>query len=128
VPEGYSWEEKVHWHTFGLTGLYKLVDPDPIELDVGLRFQLHSATWDIKQVVDELESTDEEEATGWSFGPLARARWYFADGAVGLGPEMYLKYTSLTYKWSVDDEEEPREDDDLSSWDIEYSLRLEFFF
>ena len=117
-------EEKVNWYTFSLAGLYTLAEPDPIELDVGLRFQLHSANWDYG--VDSC--CDNEKISGWSFGPLARARWYFAEGALALGPEVYPKYTSLAYEWDVEGGREVMAEADLTSWDIEYSIRLEWFF
>jgi len=122
--------EKVNWYIFNPAGLYKIVDPDPIELDVGLRFQLHSAKWDwtTEESEERSEYTDSDKVSGWSVGRVVRARWYFADGALALAPEVYPKYTSLEYKWEYTNSYEHDEEADITSWDTEYSLSLEFFF
>ena len=64
--------------------------------------------------------------------PVARARWYFADGALALAPEVYFRYTSLTYEDTYEYPNGDRETDtiefDISQMDTEYSLALEFYF
>ena len=84
---------------------------------------------------EELNSYDEtwtHDISGWSAGPVARARWYFADGALALAPEVYFRYTSLTYEDTYEYPNGDRETDtiefDISQMDTEYSLALEFYF
>lgn len=129
-----EYTEGVSWYDFNLAGLYKVMEPDPIELNVGLRFQLHNAKWDwdTKYMGEEAVPTGSEKISGWSMGPLVRARWYFGDGALALGPEVYAKYTSLSYEYEYlpygARVEHETQEADLSGFNLEYSLRLEFFF
>jgi hypothetical protein len=129
---GGTFEESVNWRVISLAGLYEIMEPDPIELDLGARFQLHSATWEWRQDYDDdgvrATTEDIDKVSGWSFGPLARARWYFGDGALAIGPEVYFKYTSLTYDYEYSNGSEFDFTADITSWDTEYSFRLEMFF
>jgi len=121
-----EYTEQVTWRTIGLTGLYTMIEPDPIELDLGLRFQLHSAKWTL-ELTGYSESDREEGASGWSIGPVIRARWYLGDGAFAIGPEIYPRYTSLSYKHDSSSYLEPSEAT-ISDMGVEYSVRAEFFF
>jgi hypothetical protein len=131
----YEYTEGVTWYDFNFAGIYKIMEPDPIELNVGLRFQLHNAKWDwnTDYMGDETYPTGYEKISGWSMGPLMRARWYFADGALALGPEVYAKYTSLSYEYDYlptgrTAVEHEKYEADMTGFNMEYSLRLEFFF
>ncbi|MFH1502233.1 MAG: hypothetical protein ABIG03_04225 [Candidatus Eisenbacteria bacterium] len=131
----YEYTEGASWYDFNLAALYKVMEPDPIELDVGLRFQLHNAKWewDTKYFGEEAIPTGSEKISGWSMGPLVRARWYFGDGALAIGPEVYTKYTSLNYEYERLLSGGTRAEYDtfeasLSGFNFEYSMRLEFFF
>jgi hypothetical protein len=122
--------EKLSFYTVGLTGLYRFMNPNPIALDGGIRFQLNKAKAEWEWGVDDDTQTETHDIGGWSAGPVVRARWYFADGALALSPEIYFKYTSLTYEDIRDHggRDEDVDEYDLSQMDTEYSLALEFHF
>jgi len=125
-----EWTESVSRYTLGLTGLYTMIEPDPIELDLGLRFRLQAVKWDEEQTDsggERVEYEEEEGISGWSIGPVIRARWYLGDGAFAIGPEIYPNYTSMSYKYDHSSYTEPYEAD-ITMMNVEYSFRAEFFF
>jgi len=122
-----EWTEDVSRTTFGLTGLYTMMEPDHIELNVGLRFQIHSVKWE-KERTGTNPYKWEEGVSGWSVGPVIRARWYLGDGAFALSPEIYPNYTSYGYKEGDPDDEADLYEADITQMNIEYSVKAEFFF
>jgi hypothetical protein len=121
-----EWTENVNRYTLGLTGLYTMIEPDPIELDLGLRFQLHAVKYDEEQTGTN-EYQWKESISGWSFGPVIRARWYLGDGAFALGPEIYPNYTSYSYEEGYETDEQLYEAD-ITQMNVQYSVKAEFFF
>ena len=123
-PEArYDWNEKYSKYSFGLAGLYHLKRNDTFGIDGGLRFVLHNEKWEYEESDTRYEDT--MELSGWSVGPVLRGRWFFADGSMAIGPEVFLKYTSRTWsqEWDSGDDEL-----DLTTMGVEYAVRWDFMF
>jgi hypothetical protein len=123
-------DEQESWSAiqFGLAGFYPVMEGSSYRVDAGARFQYHSGsnTWEWAPT----EQEDTEELSGWSFGPLVRGSWWLGDLPVTLGPEVYLKYTSLkyTYDRSQSGESFYDEEYDVSGFNVDYGFRLDFHF
>ena len=111
-------------YIIGLSGLYHLMGNDTVGIDGGLRFQLESESW--KYEADATRDDWEDKLSGWSVGPVLRGRWYLADGAIALGPEVFFKYTSKTYTYDYTDRADYELD--VTGMGLEYALRVDFMF
>ena len=121
----YTEDTSYSQYVLGLTGLYHLTGSDNIAIDGGLRFQLESEKWDGES--GETRYSWEDKLSGWAVGPVLRGRWFFADGALALGPEVFFKYSSKKY---TEDYSSDRSDYemDVTGMGFEYALRLDFLF
>jgi len=127
----YDYDNSLMMYTFGLTGLYHVSPPSSFSLDAGLRFQLHSMSFETESEGGYRQTyTYTDKYSGWSVGPVVRGRWWFAGDSMALGPEIYLRYTSMTHEmtWDYDSRADVEEEIDLSEFVTEYSVRLDFYF
>lgn len=117
---------------FGIAGFYPLQQTKSFRLDGGLRFQYYSMkyTWEDIEYTRYDPDTEEIAVGGWAVGPVARAQWRVAGGKVGIGPEIYLKYGNytVTEKGTYCDEPYEEEDEHITSWNLDYSFRADFYF
>jgi hypothetical protein len=134
IPERIISEDKgtYSFMSFAIAGFYPVAgEVDGNRIDIGMRFSYMSAKSKYEGgygVRDDFET--EYGTSGWSIGPVMRARWMCANDRLGIGPEVALKYGSYTLtekgKYWGDPYDEP--DGDVSTWNLEYSLRFDFFF
>lgn len=137
----YEWEEDLeardtetistNWYTIGLAGMYEVMETENATIDVGLRFQWHNSK--IEESYEyRADETYSFTASGWSIGPMIKHEWMLADGAIGIGPEVYIKYTNLSTEYKAEWEETrasaTEDGPDIIGWDVEYSLRMDFYF
>ncbi len=111
---------------FGVAGFYPMMEGSSYRVDVGGRFQYHSGTITSDNYIYVREDEHEQKLSGWTVGPLLRGSWWLGDLPLTFGPEVFVKYTSLTYtdvRGEYYDEEY-----DVSAFDIDYSFRLDFHF
>lgn len=108
---------------FGVAGFYPIMEGSSYRVDVGARFQYHSGS---AESDGYLRADYSQSLSGWTIGPLVRGAWQVGSLPVTFGPEVFVKYTSLTYT----DECEGCYDDeyDISAFDIDYGFRLDFHF
>ncbi len=104
---------------------FTMADNSQYSFDLGARAQYLSMALSVE--IPEIRA-DEVKAsiTGLSFGPVLRGRWYLADGAMAIGPEIYPKYTM--YSTSVELAGDSTDGPGMNVIDLEYSLRMEFYF
>lgn len=134
----YTWEDEgetrfdeelaFNWFTLGAAGFYQILETEHSTVDFGVRFQWHSA-----KIEDDYSEdySDAYKVSGWSIGPVLRHNWELADGAITIGPEIYPKYTSLSseYEETYPGRGTSTEDGpNVTAFDIDYSLRLDFHF
>ncbi len=118
--------------TLSLAGFYPISgEPGGNRIDVGLRFAYLNAKATYE--TDSYNRADEEYelgVSGWSIGPVMRAQWRCANDRIGIGPEVALKYGSYTLTDEGVYYGDPWEDPEanVTAWNLEYSLRLDFFF
>ncbi len=133
-PERFISEDKATYScmTFSLAGFYPVMGgAGEDRVDVGLRFAYLNAK--AKYESDDYYRADFENeygVSGWSIGPVARGQWRCCNDRIGFGPEIALKYGSYTMTecevyWG---EEYECPDSYLKGWNLEYSLRFDFFF
>ena len=116
---------------FGVAGFYPIQQTESFRLDGGLRFQYYSMQYTSEDAYwDDSLNTEDVAINGWAIGPVARAQWRVAGGKVAIGPEVYLKYGSytMTQEGTYDDEPYEEEDVHISAWNVDYSLRADFYF
>ncbi len=121
--------------TFGLAGFYPIKgEAGGNRVDVGVRFRYVSASWEDATDYYGRSDTDEENEygmSGWSIGPVLRAQWRCCNNRIGIGPEVGIKYGSYTltesYTYPGDDPYE-YPDHTVTGWNLDYSLRFDFFF
>ena len=111
-------------YVMGLSGLYHLMGNDTMGLDAGVRFQLESEAWKWDESDSRVEW--EDKLSGWAVGPVLRGRWYLADGAMALGPEVFFRYSSKKYTEDYPDRADYELD--VTGMGLEYALRLDFMF
>ena len=113
--------------SLGAAVFFTMADNSQYSFDLGARAQYMSMSLSM-DVPEEEERSDTVEASlsGISFGPVLRGRWYLADGALAIGPEIYPKYTMYSTEVSVGSESQ--DGPGLNVIDLEYSMRLEFYF
>ena len=108
--------------TLGLAGFYPIYQTPNVRLDLGARFQYMS--WKLEGPY-MYRADYEATFSGWALGAVARHQWMLTD-AIAIGPEIYLKYLSLTaeedYTVGAD------QSTDISGFGIDYSLRFDFMF
>jgi hypothetical protein len=127
----YDYDNSLSMYTFGITGLYHVFPADPVGLDAGLRAQLMAMNYEgITSSGNRFEETYTDDFSGWAFGPVIRARYFFADGALAIGPELYLKYSSMTCEenWDYESRDEPDFTADSTTFGTEFSVRMDWFF
>jgi len=119
----------------GVAGFYKVLATQNAKVDVGLRFQYigaHSSS----SLIDEEYDLDEEikfTAKGWAVGPVVRHTWMIFDDKIGIGPEVSLRYTTATTEIEMTSSGGNRatvseDGPEYTAWDVDYSLRMDFFF
>ena len=113
--------------SLGAAVFFTMADNSQYSFDLGARGQylkigLASEIPDMEVRADEMEIS----LSGISFGPVLRGRWYLADGALAIGPEIYPKYTMYSTEASMGSESQ--DGPSLNVIDLEYSLRMEFYF
>ncbi len=116
---------------FGLAGFYPLKLTPSFRFDGGLRFQYYSVKYSSEEEYARSSTNTEDIAIGgWAVGPVARAQWRVAGGKIGIGPEIYLKYGSytVTSEETYGGEQYDRPDEKVSAWNLDYSLRADFYF
>jgi hypothetical protein len=74
-----------------------------------------------------------EVATGFAVGPVVRHTWMILDDKIGIGPEVSLRYTTATSEIEMVYPDMGRttiteDGPEYTAWDIDYSLRMDFFF
>lgn len=115
----------------GAAGFYPLAEGKSWRMDAGLRFQYQSANTEIEWTSGDVTTTDTYRMSGWSVGPVLRHRWMIADGAMSIGPEIYPKYTSFSTESEHASDARASTTEagpDITALDIEYSLRMDFYF
>ncbi len=133
-PERFISEDKATYScmTFSLAGFYPIMgEAGDDRVDVGLRFSYLNAKATYEDgSYDRADEEDEYGVSGWSIGPVARGQWRCCNDRIGFGPEVALKYGSYTMTQEGEYYGTPYEDDDsyLKGWNLEYSLRFDFFF
>jgi hypothetical protein len=109
----------------GAAVFFTMADNSQYSVDIGGRVQY--ASYSISMEMPEVRADDASASlTGMSFGPVLRGRWYLADGAMAIGPEIYPKYTA--YSTNVEAAGDSADGPGLNVIDLEYSMRLEFYF
>lgn len=126
-------EEKAGSWWVGAAGFYRVFETQNASVDLGLRFQYLGAnvTGTLTDEGSEIEM--KFDATGWAVGPVVRHTWMLADGKIGIGPEVSLRYTSATSEISTKYPDGGRttvteDGPEYKAWDMDYSLRMDFFF
>ncbi len=114
--------------SLGAAVFFTMADNSQYSFDLGARAQYLSIALATELPDEVLRSDDEMEIslTGLSFGPVLRGRWYLADGAIAIGPEIYPKYTM--YSTEASQGSDSSDGPSLNVIDLEYSLRMEFYF
>jgi hypothetical protein len=112
----------------GVAGFYPIFEGDAWRVDAGLRYKYMSGKYEEAWDSDR-EDTDTYTMTGWSLAPVVRHLWFLADGAIGIGPEVAIKYSSFKTEneWDIS-RDDSVDGPEISAIDLEYSLRLDFFF
>ncbi len=113
--------------SLGAAVFFTMADNSQYSLDLGARAQYLSIS--ISSDIPEMDARSDEVSlslSGISFGPVLRGRWYLADGAMSIGPEIYPKYTM--YSTDAEMGSESVDGPSLSVIDLEYSLRMDFYF
>jgi hypothetical protein len=126
-------EEKASSWWVGAAGFYKILETQNASVDLGVRFQYLGASVSGTLTDDGSEMEMKFEATGWAVGPVVRHTWMLADGTIGIGPEVSLRYTSATSEFTTTYPDGARasvteDGPEYKAWDIDYSLRMDFFF
>ena len=125
-------EPSVTIMTFGAAAFFQIAGNEEYAFDVGGRVQYISMSAEVGDLGDlEFRSDDGIKASisGFAFGPVLRGRWFIVEDRLAIGPEIYGKYETL--KTSAEMFGEETEDDempDLGIMELEYSLRMEFYF
>jgi hypothetical protein len=117
----------------GAAGFYEVLATRNATVDVGLRFQYLGASTKVTITDEGSEGELKFEAKGWSVGPVLRHTWMLFDDKIGVGPEVSLRYTSATSELTTSSSDRPRasvteDGPEYKAWDIDYSLRMDFFF
>ena len=110
---------------FGIAGFYPMMEGSSYRIDVGGRFQYHSGKATSDTYIYRGDDY-ERSLSGWTIGPVARGSWWLGDLPLTFGPEVFLKYTSLTY--SDVRSEYYDEEVSVSAFDLDYGFRLDFHF
>jgi hypothetical protein len=134
--EAWAWESdrentddyKFSSWNVGIAGFYPVAEGDMWRVDAGLRFKYMAMKAENEWAYDR-DGTDTYTMNGFSVGPVVRHTWFLADGAIGIGPEVGIKYSSFKTENEWDYSRTESEDGpDITGIDFEYSLRLDFFF
>ncbi len=114
--------------SLGAAVFFTMTENSQYAFDIGARAQYLSMSIDAELPEIELSSDDEMSltASALTFGPVLRGRWYLADGAMAIGPEIYPRFQM----WSTEAEMGGDSSDGpgMNIIDLEYSLRMEFYF
>jgi hypothetical protein len=128
-----EFEESAGSWWIGAAGFYEVLATQNATIDAGLRFQYLGASTKATVKDGGEEGELKFEAKGWSVGPVVRHTWMLFDDKIGIGPEVSLRYTSATSEFTTSytgglrasvTEDGP----EYKAWDIDYSLRMDFFF
>ena len=132
--DGTDVESGMGWWYLGVAGHYRLMEGDGYDMTAGLRFQYGSAelTSDYGYV-DSMPVTDMSyTGTTSQFSVPLRFNWYFADGKIGIGPEVAFKYTTGSTELEFTPEDArvsvTMDGPEYTGIDTEYSLNLVFLF
>jgi len=114
--------------TLGGAVFFTMAENSQYALDLGGRVQYVSMKLAVEIPDIELSSDNEMSisASAMTFGPVLRGRWYLADGAMAIGPEIYPRYQMWSTKGEMGSES--ADGPGANVLDIEYSLRMEFYF
>ncbi len=114
--------------TLGAAVFFTMTENSQYAFDLGARAQYVSMSLSMELPEIELSSEDEMSisASALTFGPVLRGRWFLADGAMAIGPEIYPRFQM----WSTEGEmgSDSSDGPGASVIDLEYSLRMEFYF
>jgi hypothetical protein len=117
----------------GAAGFYRVYQTQNASVDFGVRFQYLSAHAGavLTEAGQDLEMNF--DATGFAVGPVVRHTWMIFDDKIGIGPEVSLRYTKATSEIETVYPEASRlsvtvDGPEYTAWDIDYSLRMDFFF
>jgi hypothetical protein len=117
----------------GAAGFYKVLETQNAKVDVGLRFQYLSAHSGVTLSEGGYDVEMNFDASGFAIGPVVRHTWMIFDDTVGIGPEVSLRYTTATSEIEMVYPDMARaslteDGPEYTAWDIDYSLRMDFFF
>ena len=120
-------DKETNWSVmhFGIAGFYPMMEGSSYRVDVGGRFQYHSGSAESDNYLYR-DGEYKKTLSGWTIGPVVRGSWWLGDLPLTFGPEVFLKYTSLTFNDFCDGCYDY--DYDISALDIDYSFRLDFHF
>jgi len=114
--------------TLGAAVFFTMTENSQYAFDLGARAQYVNMS--LSMEIPEIELANDDEmsltASALTFGPVLRGRWYLADGAMAIGPEIYPRFQM----WSTEGEMGGDSSDGpgMNIIDLEYSLRMEFYF
>jgi hypothetical protein len=114
--------------SFGGAVFFQIAGNEMYGFDAGARAQYMMLTGEIDLGDIEIKADDTLKAslTGLSFGPVLRGRWYLVEDSICIGPEIYFKYST----WSTELEAmgDSADGPGASGMELEYSLRMDFYF
>jgi len=110
---------------FGVAGFYPMMEGSSYRVDVGGRFQYHTGSMTSDNYIYR-DGDYEVKLSGWTIGPVMRGSWWLGDLPLTFGPEVFVKYSSLTYTDTCEDCWDY--ETDVSAFGIDYGFRLDFHF
>ena len=86
-------------------------------------------TGDLGDIEIRSDESVKASVSGLAFGPVLRGRWYLVEDRLAIGPEIYAKYENLGTSLEAFGEETEDEDmPNVVTMELEYSLRMDFYF
>lgn len=124
-----SWEPSLTIMSLGAAGFFQIAGDANYAFDVGARIQYISMTVDLGEMALRGDDTIEASLSGFAYGPVLRGRWFLVQDKLAIGPEIYGKISSLGTSVTVFGEETEDEDmPNINTMELEYSLRMDFYF
>jgi hypothetical protein len=118
--------------SLGAAGFFQIAGNERYAFDVGGRVQYISMSVDMGELGDialRSEDTIKASISGMAYGPVLRGRWFLVEDAIAIGPEVYVKFSNLGTSLEAFGEESEDEDmPNIGTMELEYSLRMDFYF